>query len=99
MSKDGKRLFIACGNDASVWVFDTFSGAALEQISMNLSPNAPLTSTPNSLALAPDGQSLLVSNGDTNSVAVVDISNGGASLVKGFNWLFGNNQLGVSMLA
>jgi len=84
LSKDGKRLFIACGNDASVWVYDTFSGLAIEQISMSLSPNAPLTSTPNSLALSPDGKTLIVSNADTNSVAVVDVSNSGASIVSGF---------------
>ena len=84
LSRDGKRLFVACGNSSAVWVFDTFSGEALEQISMSLFPDAPRTSTPNSLALSPDGQTLIVSNADTNAVAVVDVSNGGRSLVNGF---------------
>jgi YVTN family beta-propeller protein len=84
LSRDGKRLFVACGNSASVWVFDTFVGEALEQISMSLFPNAPATSTPNSLALSPDGQSLIVSTADNNAVAVVDVSNGGRSIVSGF---------------
>ena len=84
MSRDGKRLFVACGSSASVWVFDTFSGEALEQISMSLMPNAPATATPNSLALSPDGNTLLVSTADNNAVAVVDVSNGGRSVFNGF---------------
>jgi YVTN family beta-propeller protein len=83
-SRDGKRLFVACGNSASVWVFDTFSGEALEQISMSLTPNAPATATPNSLALSPDGNTLIVSTADNNAVAVVDVSNGGRSVFSGF---------------
>ncbi len=84
LSADGTRLFIACSNSASVWVFDTFAGAAIEQISMSLFPAEPLTATPNSLALSPDGKTLLVTNGDNNNVAVVDVSNSGRSLVNGF---------------
>jgi phosphoesterase family protein len=84
LSPDGRRLFVACGNSASVWVFDTFSGEALEQISMSLFPQAPPTSTPNSLALSPDGQTLIVSTADTNAVAVVDVSNSARSFVSGF---------------
>ena len=84
LSRDGKRLFVACGSSASVWVFDTFSGEALEQISMSLAPNAPPTATPNSLALSPDGNTLLVSTADNNAVAMVDVTNGGRSLFTGF---------------
>ncbi len=84
LSRDGKRLFVACGSSAAVWVFDTFSGEAIEQISMSLTPAAPATATPNSLSLSPDGQTLIVSNADTNAVAVVDVSNGGRSFVSGF---------------
>ena len=84
LSRDGQRLFVACGSSASVWVFDTFSGEALEQISMSLAPNAPPTATPNSLALSPDGNTLLVSTADNNAVAMVDVSNGGRSLFTGF---------------
>src|SRR5437762_426391 len=70
ISPDGKRLFVACGNSASVWVFDTFSNFAIEQISTSLYPEQPPTSTPNSVALSPDGRTLLVANADTNTVAV-----------------------------
>jgi DNA-binding beta-propeller fold protein YncE len=84
LSKDGQRLFVACGSSAAVWVLDTFSGEPLEQISTNLFPQAPPTSTPNSVGLSPDGRTLLVANADTNSVMVVDIGNPGGSFVDGF---------------
>ncbi len=84
LSKDGKRLFVACGSSAAVWVFDTFSGDAIEQISSNPTPEAPPTSTPNSVSVSPDGRTLLIANADYNAVAVVDISNGGRSFVDGF---------------
>src|SRR4051812_25349784 len=107
LSRDGQRLFVACGNSSSVWVFDTFSGEALEQISMSLLPDAPHTSTPNSLALSPDGQTLLVSNADSNAVAVVDVGNAGRSFVNGFvptGWyptgaIFGNDGKQVFILS
>jgi YVTN family beta-propeller protein len=107
LSRDGRRLFVACGNSSSVWVFDTFSGEALEQISMSLLPDAPHTSTPNSLALSPDGQTLLVSDADANAVAVVDVSNAGRSFVNGFvptGWyptgaVFGNDGKQIFILS
>ena len=40
-------------------------------------PNAPVGTTPNSLALSPDGATLLVANADNNTVAVVDVSDAG----------------------
>jgi DNA-binding beta-propeller fold protein YncE len=84
LSADAKRLFVACGSSAAVWVFDTFSGEAIEQVSTNLFAEAPPTSTPNSVAISPDGRSLLVANADINAVAVVDISNGARSFLDGF---------------
>jgi YVTN family beta-propeller protein len=84
LSPDGKRLFVACGSSASVWVYDTFSGYSSEQVSTNLYPEAPPTSTPNSLALSPDGRTLLVANADNNAVVVIDVSNAARSFVDGF---------------
>src|SRR5438067_495947 len=84
ISPDGKRLFVACGNSASVWVFDTFSNFAIEQISTSLYPEQPPTSTPNAVALSPDGRTLLVANGDTNTVASIDVSNSARAFVDGF---------------
>ena len=84
LSLDGQRLFVACSNSGTVWVYNTFAREPIEEISMSLSPNAPPTSTPNSLALSPDGRTLLVANADTNAIAVVDVSNSGRSFVDGF---------------
>ena len=55
--RDGKRLFVACGNSASVWVFDTFSGERdRADFDEPVSRTRRRPSTPNSLALSPDGQ-------------------------------------------
>ena len=50
-----RRLFVACANTNAVWVVDLATRAAIEQISVALYPNAPVGTTPNSLALSPDG--------------------------------------------
>ena len=50
---------------------------AKEQISVALYPNAPVGTTPNSLALSPDGTTLLVANADNNTVAIVDVKTAG----------------------
>ncbi|HWW86786.1 MAG TPA: alkaline phosphatase family protein [Vicinamibacterales bacterium] len=83
-SLDGLRVFVACGGTSSVWVFDAFTGDPIEQISTSVYPNAPTTSTPNSLGLSPDGRTLLVANADFNAVAVIDVSNGAKGFVEGF---------------
>jgi YVTN family beta-propeller protein len=78
------RLFVACANTNAVWVVDPAAMKPTEQISVALFPEAPPGSTPNALALSPDGQRLLVANADNNTVAIVDVSKAGASRVIGF---------------
>jgi YVTN family beta-propeller protein len=88
VSPDG-RLFVACSGDNTVHVIQTRSlekpGAAAdatrrlwdgtrEIISTSLYPDAPEGSTPDALALSPDGKTLFVANADNNAVMVVDIS-------------------------
>jgi YVTN family beta-propeller protein len=84
LSQDGARLFVACANTNAVWVVDTATGAAREQISLSLYPDAPVGTTPNALALSPDGGTLFVANADNNTVAVVDVGDARASEVEGF---------------
>jgi DNA-binding beta-propeller fold protein YncE len=84
LSKDGRRLFVACANTNAVWALDLATGTAREQISVALHPGAPAGSTPNGLALSADGETLLVASADNNAVAVVDVRRPGASVVKGF---------------
>jgi YVTN family beta-propeller protein len=81
LSRDGKRLFVACANTNAVWAVDLSTRSALAQISIALDPAAPLGSTPNALSLSPDGGLLLVANADNNTVALVDVA---SSAVRGF---------------
>jgi YVTN family beta-propeller protein len=78
------RLFVSCGNTNNVISFDLKTGQRLEVISTALGPKAPAGSTPNALALAPDGETLYVANADNNSVAVIDVEERGKSKPLGF---------------
>ena len=80
----GNRLFVSCGNDDVVDVFDLETGAREERIVTRPWPDAPPGSTPNALAVSPDGRRIYVANSDNNAVGVVDISNPGHSHVEGF---------------
>ena len=77
LSRDASRLFVANANDDSVSVVNTASRQVIEAIATvapeQLFENASKLrgASPNSLALAPDERTLYVTNGGTNSVAVV----------------------------
>src|SRR5581483_7540993 len=58
------RLFVACASSNCVSVIDTRRGVVTETIITSLFPKAPEGSTPDALALAPDGQTLYVANAD-----------------------------------
>jgi YVTN family beta-propeller protein len=88
LSPDG-RLFVACSGDNTVHVIQTRAlekaGAEAnssrrlwdgtrEIISTALYPDAPEGSTPDALAISPDGKTLFVANADNNAVMVADIS-------------------------
>lgn len=83
LTKDG-RLFVSCGNSNNVISFDLKTQQRLEVISTALGPKAPAGSTPNSLALSPDGEKLYVANADNNSVAVLEVEDRGQSKMLGF---------------
>lgn len=65
------RLYVACSNTNEVYVHDTDTGAVRERIWVALHPKAPPGSTPNALAMAPDGSRLYVANADNNVLAVI----------------------------
>ena len=93
-SPDGKTLFVAQSNRNLVAAVDVASRTVVRQISVALGPDGPGTpsadalpdgSTPNALALAPDGKTLFVANADDDAVAVVDVAGDVRSLrTKGF---------------
>ncbi len=89
LSPDG-RLFVACSGDNTVHVIQTraletdgesasptrrLPENTREIISTSLYPQSPEGSTPDAVAVSPDGKTLFVANADNNSVLVVDISN------------------------
>jgi YVTN family beta-propeller protein len=74
------KLFVACDNSDLVTVIDTSSNTVSESIS-TVAPSGTLPSSdqypgasPNSLALSPDENTLYVTNGALNTVAVIDLS-------------------------
>jgi YVTN family beta-propeller protein len=93
------RLFVACAGDNTVHVIQTQtleqpaldpnprrrpSEAAREILATSLYPSSPEGSTPDAVAVAPDGKTLYVANADNNDVMVVDISKPGNSRIAGF---------------
>jgi YVTN family beta-propeller protein len=98
LSSDG-RLFVACSGDNTVHVIPTQKLAkpekaaslnrrlpedAREIFATSLYPASPEGSTPDAVAVAPDGKTLYVANADNNNVMVVDISEPGESQIAGF---------------
>ena len=98
LSPDG-RLFVACAGDNTVHVIQTrtLEQAAVpasperrlwegtrEIIATSLYPQSPEGSTPDGVAVSPDGKTLFVANADNNSVMVVDISDRNVGVVNGF---------------
>ena len=81
-SRDGRTLFVAESNRNLVAAVDLATRTVSRQISVALGPDGPGTpsadalpdgSTPNALALSPDGKTLYVANADDDAVAVVDV--------------------------
>jgi hypothetical protein len=83
LAPDG-RLFVACGNENSIYVLDTATMQPVEVISTAMHRMAPVGSTPNALALDGSGKMLFVANADNNNVGVINISEREVSNVVGF---------------
>lgn len=92
LSKNGKRLFVANANRNSVSVIDVESGKVTETLiaALPIGPTkddpatVPPGSTPNSLALSPDGEHLFVANANINTVAVFEVEDAGKTRSLGF---------------
>ena len=69
------RLFVACASSNCVSVIDTKRGIVTETIyHAPCFRKSPEGSTPDALAIAPDGKTLFVANADNNCVAVIDVA-------------------------
>jgi DNA-binding beta-propeller fold protein YncE len=83
LAGDG-RLFVSNGGLNTVTVIDTRDGSATETLSSALTPGDLPGSTPDSLALSPDGETLYVANAYANTVAVFDVGVRGGGRPLGF---------------
>jgi len=64
LSRDGRRLFVANEDTASMTVVDIASGSVLQRVSVGREPEG--------VALTPDGRWVLITNESDNSVSVID---------------------------
>jgi YVTN family beta-propeller protein len=80
-SSDG-RLFVANAGSNSVSV--VAGGKVIETIKTSLDPHDPVGSTPDALAVSPNGKLLFVANADNNDVAMIDVARRAESRVLGF---------------
>ncbi len=78
------RVFVACASSNGVWVIDAEKGVVTETIYTSLFPASPEGSTPDALALSPDGETLYVANADNNCIAVIDVEEENKSAIEGF---------------
>ncbi|ARK11991.1 SMP-30/gluconolactonase/LRE family protein [Fibrella sp. ES10-3-2-2] len=84
LTRDGKYLFVANGNDNTVALIDVARRQVIETLTASLFPDAPVGTTPNGLALSDDENTLYIANADNNCLAVFDVSRKGHSLSSGF---------------
>ena len=81
---EGKHLLVGCADDNSVVLLETEKGTSKEVIHTSLFATKKNGSTPNSLAVSPDQNVLIVANADNNNIAVFDIRERGKSKSLGF---------------
>lgn len=67
LSKDGLKLFVACGRDNSILVFDTKTFAKTKEQKLPLDIDFPGT-----LCVTPDGKNLIVTSQQTDTVGIYD---------------------------
>ena len=76
------RLFVANAGSNSVSVIT--DGKVIETLKTSLATQDLVGSTPDALAVSPDGKFLFVANADNNDVAMITIARRGESAVLGF---------------
>jgi YVTN family beta-propeller protein len=84
ISKNGKLIYVANGEDNSVSVIDIKNSKVIETLNSALYPDAPTGSATNGIALSEDQKTLYIANADNNCLAVFDVSQVGSSKSKGF---------------
>lgn len=84
LNKAQDRLYVASDNSDTVLIIDTVEDRIIEEI-LTTAPEQVFPkakrfkgANPNNVALSPDEKTLFVTNGGTNSVAVIQLGRGGA---------------------
>jgi YVTN family beta-propeller protein len=80
----GSRLFVSCGNDDTVCGIDTKSLEVTDVVDVRLFAGAPSGSTPSSLSLSPDENTLYAACSDNNTIACIRVSPAASAAVTGF---------------
>jgi len=80
----GKRLFVACSDDNSVYVIHLKKGNAVEVLAAGLFATSLTGSGTNALCLMQNKGILLAANADNNALAVFDVKTRGKYRLKGF---------------
>ena len=84
LDRYGRYLYVANANSNSVSVIDVHGRRVVETLHTALSPEAPIGSTTNSIALDAADHTLYIANADNNYLAVFDVSSPGQSHSLGF---------------
>lgn len=74
-SRDKSLLFVACANSDIISVINTENDEVVNKISVRMNDDLPFGSSPNALAISPDGEFLYIANGTDNAVCVVETVN------------------------
>ncbi|MEX6689203.1 bifunctional YncE family protein/alkaline phosphatase family protein [Danxiaibacter flavus] len=84
ITKNGRYLFVANGNDNTVSVIDVKKRRVLETLNTAVYPTTLSGSTPNSVALDKNDKTLYIANADNNCLAVFNVQKPGHSNSLGF---------------
>jgi YVTN family beta-propeller protein len=81
LNKSQHHLYVAANNSDALMVIDTDSNHVVGRVNTSapagmFGDRVPKGSNPNSVTLSPDGRTAYVTNGGTNSVAVIDLDEG-----------------------
>src|SRR5215467_9412333 len=87
LSPRGDRLYVTNANSDTISAIDTSTDEVKATLHVGLADKhgtPVLGSSPNAIAVSPDGRTLYVANGSQNAVAVVDAHDQHGSAVDGF---------------
>jgi YVTN family beta-propeller protein len=80
LSPERDRLYVACANSDIISVINTFTDEVVENITVHAKEDALFGSSPNDLAISPDGKYLYVANGTDNAICVIQAGTPGKVL-------------------